>query len=478
MAERRLRLGELLMSRGICSRERLREAWEQRVVFGDRLGTNLLAVGAIDERTLAQALGHQLGVHSGHGKVLKVDPAAVKLLPRNIAEQRFVVPHHVQDKKLYLLMRDPHDAFAIDDVRFATGLGVVPILVCEARMWSLLEKHYGLRPTLRPIALDGVGTRPHTAGELTSPAQTSPELTSEEDFQQLYAGLHDSSRSVIELPQVVEGVAVETAQKAVPPPNAAPVASVEPAFSPTVPARPAALARGSDDGFLQPPKTGAEGEDWRDAIENTNPMMALPRAAASANNAYPLVELVEAEPTLPAIPRQPTLEFHIDVAEVVDESPLTFQEASRLLSAAADRNAIARIVLRAARSRFARACLLTVYPDRLVGWMGLGEGFETERLKDVVIDRTARSIFSLVAQSRSYYLGPLTKLPAHGSWVKATGRKIPKSVAVFPILVRERPVNLLVVDEGHDKHVSPDVGEVLILAQQIAGTYETLIDRL
>jgi hypothetical protein len=143
-----------------------------------------------------------------------------------------------------------------------------------------------------------------------------------------------------------------------------------------------------------------------------------------------------------------------------------------------DRTAIARIVLRAARSRFARACLLTVYPDRVVGWMGIGEGFETEHLQHVVIERSARSVFSLVADSRSYYLGPLTKLPAHGGWVKATGRKIPKSLAVFPILVRGRPVNLLVVDEGHDRHVSPDVGEVLILAQQIAGTYETLIDKL
>lgn len=474
MAVARLRLGELLMSRGICSRERLREAWEQKVIFGDRLGTNLLAVGAIDERTLAQALGHQLGVHSGHGKVLKVDAAAVKRVAKNIAAQRFVVPHHIQDKTLYLLMRDPHDAFAIDDVRFATGLAVVPILVCEARMWSLLETHYGLRPTLRPIPLDGVAPRPRVSDELTQPAKGSPELTSEEDFQQLYAGLHDSSRSALPLPvEISEGPAAPPPPVAAP--AVAPVPAAEPGFSPTVPARPAALARGADDDFLLPPKTGAEIEDWRDAIENTNPMMALPRPPVSMDDAFPLVDLVESEPTLPELPRQATLEFQIDVGEVLDESPLSFADATRLLSAAADRTAIARIVLRAARSRFARACLLTVYPDRLVGWMGIGEGFESERLRDVVIERSARSVFSLVAESRSYYLGPLTKLPAHGSWVKATGRKIPRSLAVFPILVRERPVNLLVVDEGHDQHVSPDVGEVLILAQQIAGTYETLM---
>lgn len=475
MAERRLRLGELLLSRGICSRARLLDAWEQRVVFGDRLGTNLLAVGAIDERTLAQALGHQLGVHSGHGKVLKVDGAAVKLVPKGIAERRFVVPHHVQHKKLYLLMRDPHDAFAIDDVRFATGLGVIPILVCEARMWQLLEKHYGLRPSLRPIPLDGVMVRPRTAGdEQTTPAKDSPELTSEEDFQALYAGLHDGSVPVSTMPEV----RTEAPAPASPPPTASPVPELRAGRGTTVPARPAALAKGSDDDFLAPPKTGAEEGDWRDVIENTNPMLALPRPPAKDDDAFPLVDLVEADVTQPAARRQPTLDFHIDVGDLVDDSPLSFAEASKLLSTAADRTAIARVVLRAARSRFARACLLSVYPDRLVGWMGIGEGFETDRLQGVVLDRSARSVFTLVTDSRSYYLGPLTKLPAHGGWVKATGRKIPKSLAVFPILVRGRPVNLLVVDEGHDRHVSSDVGEVLILAQQIAGTYETLIAKL
>ena len=334
-------------------------------------------------------------------------------------------------------------------------------------MWSLLETHYGLRPSLRPIPLDGMGLRPRPAAtdELTHPAKDSPELTSEEDFQLLYSGLHDSSRSTIPLPVVL----TETPTAAPPPPvlESVPESTAAPV--------PAAAARGSADDFLQPPKTGAEIEDWRDAIENTNPMMALPRLAQSMDDAFPLVDLVESELTQPEMPRQATLEFQIDVAEVVDESPLSFADATRLLSAAADRTAIARIVLRAARSRFARACLLTVYPDRLVGWMGLGEGFASEQLRDVVIERSAPSVFSLVAQSRSYYLGPLTKLPARGAWVKATGRKIPKSLAVFPILVRERPVNLLVVDEGHDQHVSPEVGEVLILAQQIAGTYETLM---
>lgn len=59
--------------------------------------------------------------------------------------------------------------------------------------------------------------------------------------------------------------------------------------------------------------------------------------------------------------------------------------------------------------------------------------------------------------------------------MKSTGKKLPSSLAVFPILVRGRPVNLLVVDNGHGEHVGTELGEVLILAQQIARTYESLL---
>src|SRR5690349_15522011 len=113
-----VRLGELLLTSGVCSREALLEAWETKVLYGDRLGTNLLALGHIDEMTLSRALGQQLGVHAGHGKVIHVDKDALKLIPKSVAEKRFVVPHHVADRALFLLMRDPHDATAVDEAQF------------------------------------------------------------------------------------------------------------------------------------------------------------------------------------------------------------------------------------------------------------------------------------------------------------------------------------------------------------------------
>lgn len=498
----RPRLGELLIANGACTREQLREAWEQKVLYGDRLGTNLLAAGLVAEKDLALALGQQHGVHSGHGKVIRVDPAALALVPKAYAEKRVVVPHHVADGQLFLLMRDPHDPMAIEEVRFATGLKITPVVVCEARLWQLLEVHYRARMSLRPVPLDGPRFPPSRrapgSDEASGPLPVSPELVSEEEFQRLYATMHavderlraPPAATAVEPPSVPASpppAATIPVEPVVPPPAAAEVIDT------TNPGRPTAILAQRDpagqEGFLQPPRTDVGVYQWRETLEHTNPKMALPRrpevpeggapaqAASSAKDEepLPLVELVEVAELAPPFVRQDTLDFHVEVEHVVDESPLPFADAMQVLQAAADRTAIARVVLRAARAKFERACLLTVYSDRLVGWVGLGEGMETDRIREVVVHRSERSVFSLVADSRSHYLGPLARWSAHGAWLKATGRKIPRSLAVFPILVRGRPVTLLVVDNGHDQHVGSDVGEVLILAQQIAKTWEELL---
>ena len=494
MTTSRPRIGELLLARGACTREQLREAWEQKVLYGDRLGTNLLALHAIDEHNLARALGQQHGVHSGYGRVIAPEPSAVALIPKSLAVRRFVVPHHVVDKQLFVMMRDPNDAIAIDEVAFAASMRVTPVVVCEARIWQLIERHYRAVISMRPVPLDGVVTQSPAATE-DPMAAFGPELTSEEEFNRLYAGIHSGPGSSGDAARLPESPASH--DEVIPPPITPFPADPDSAPPPfhahldddadrTMPARPIAILAVRDpdgaEGFLAPPRTGADPDEWRDTIEKTQPMMALPRVSELGQADDTIVDLVEVASMAPALVemqpplvRQSTADFHVELPQLKNESPLSFADASNVLHAASDRNAIARIVLRAARTQFQRACLLAVYPDRFLGWMGIGDGLDDERMRDLVVTRAHKSVFSLVADSRSHFLGPLARLPTHGAWVKATGRKIPKSVAVFPILVRGRPVNLLYVDNGHDEYVGSDVGEVLILAQQIAKTYETLL---
>ncbi|MGB8931340.1 MAG: hypothetical protein WCC48_08870 [Anaeromyxobacteraceae bacterium] len=144
------KLGEILIRRGACSPEAVAEALRNQVIFGGRLGTNLLELGAVREGDLARALGERHGLPTLHGE-LKLDAAAVALLKPALADRYGVVPYLLQDRKLALLVGDPNDLPMLDEVAFVTGRHVHPIVVPEARLWALLRGTYGLDRQLRGL---------------------------------------------------------------------------------------------------------------------------------------------------------------------------------------------------------------------------------------------------------------------------------------------------------------------------------------
>jgi len=158
-----------------------------------------------------------------------------------------------------------------------------------------------------------------------------------------------------------------------------------------------------------------------------------------------------------------------------DETPLDFKQAIRALEGVSDRDAIAHIVLRASRSKAARALLLQVQGGVALGWDGLGEG--TEHARQVAMSLATESAFSLVVKTRSHYMGPLQKTPANIRFLATLGKKVPLSALIFPILHRGRVSHMLYLDNGHKQQAPTDVGEMLILSQRIGQTVEALVER-
>jgi Type II secretion system (T2SS), protein E, N-terminal domain len=150
----RVKIGEMLVGLGACPPEAVLEALHNQSFFGGRLGTNLLQMGAVDERSLADALRRLHHVAGVSGDGLALEPRAVSLLPRLFVERHDVVPYTFQRSALRLIMRDPSDLGVVDEVAFATGKKVEPVVAPEARVWALMERHYGIRRGLRCIGDD------------------------------------------------------------------------------------------------------------------------------------------------------------------------------------------------------------------------------------------------------------------------------------------------------------------------------------
>ncbi len=163
-------------------------------------------------------------------------------------------------------------------------------------------------------------------------------------------------------------------------------------------------------------------------------------------------------------------------AEVIDESPLEFKEALRLLDGVTDRDAVAHLVLRAARRFAARALLMKVQGGVALGWDGLGEGL-TGAATGVAVPLAGEGAFSLVVKTRSHFLGPLQKTQSNIRFLAQCGKKVPLSSLLVPILHKGRVSHLLYLDNGHKQQAPTDVGEMLILSQRIAQTVDALVER-
>lgn len=161
-----VKVGSLLVREGIISEAELEEALRNKVIFGGKLGTNLIELGYITPERLGEAL-------SKHKGFPKVDPAQLNSIPGNVialitaetAKQHQVIPLALDKKRLTVAMADPCDLTAIDKLSFMTGMYINPVVIPELLLIMALERYYNIRRETRYIAIAKDMRRDPRAGE-------------------------------------------------------------------------------------------------------------------------------------------------------------------------------------------------------------------------------------------------------------------------------------------------------------------------
>jgi len=149
---RKPELGQLLVEDGLITPAQLQEAVHNQVIFGGRLGSNLLELGYIDEETLARYLARQHKVKTLRLEdISRIQPGLNKLIPKKLAEKHQVVPFRLDDKKLYVIMANPSEMGALSELSFVTGKIIVPLVLPEVRVFELLNRYYNIGRELRYI---------------------------------------------------------------------------------------------------------------------------------------------------------------------------------------------------------------------------------------------------------------------------------------------------------------------------------------
>jgi hypothetical protein len=147
-------LGQMLVKEKIISAKQLDEAIQAQVIFGGRLGTNLVELGYLDEQTLTKSLARKHGVPTVDWTQLnRIKPAVLKLFSKNLAKRCEAFPLKVEGKDIYVVMSDPANFEAIQEINFATGKKVKPLVLPEIRVYDLLTRFYNIGRELRYINL-------------------------------------------------------------------------------------------------------------------------------------------------------------------------------------------------------------------------------------------------------------------------------------------------------------------------------------
>ena len=120
-ADKRPRLGELLLRHGAITQERLEEALRQQKVKHRPLGELLVRMGHITDEALRQALSIQLNIAYVDLDRVELDRALARIINRNYARRHLVVPVSCLGQVLTVSMSDPTDSAVADDLARSTG---------------------------------------------------------------------------------------------------------------------------------------------------------------------------------------------------------------------------------------------------------------------------------------------------------------------------------------------------------------------
>ena len=168
------KLGEILVRENLISPQHLRQALDYQREHGGRLGYNLVKLGLLSDDAITAVLSRQYGMPSVNLELFSIEESVIRLIPQEVAQKYAVLPLSRVGATLTLAMVDPTNVFAMDDIKFMTGLNIEPVVAAEASIQHAIAKHYGssreieLAADAPDVSVEGVNVNGISHSDLVS----------------------------------------------------------------------------------------------------------------------------------------------------------------------------------------------------------------------------------------------------------------------------------------------------------------------
>jgi len=135
-------LGQQLLSANLIAADELEAALSLQAENGQKLGEVLLELGFANEEQLLPFIESQLGAPGVRLREGMLDPIAVRLLPRGLAQSLTALALFRVRNTLVIATDDPLDLDRIDRIERFTGLDVRPVFAFKAAIDKMLSRVY------------------------------------------------------------------------------------------------------------------------------------------------------------------------------------------------------------------------------------------------------------------------------------------------------------------------------------------------
>ncbi|MFT4561737.1 MAG: type IV pilus assembly protein PilB [Gammaproteobacteria bacterium] len=154
-AKQTLRIGELLVQKGVVSPDQVRIALIEQKKNKDHLGKILVRLGFATEAIILDVLGGALGQQKADLSKVVVDSEAIRLIPKDLARRFHILPltFETNRNRLTLAMADTFNVVALDQITALLGgdTEIVPLMAGEAEIEKAIDQFYGFE-----LSVDGI----------------------------------------------------------------------------------------------------------------------------------------------------------------------------------------------------------------------------------------------------------------------------------------------------------------------------------
>ena len=140
-----------LVEEKLVSQETLDKANKQKKDTGGSLTSALVKLGAITEDDLTKFVSELYNVPVINLSSIEVDRTVIRLIPSDVASKFQVIPVERAGRKLTVAMVNPSNIFAIDDIKFLTGLDVQPLIASETEIRKAIDRYYDQADSLAKV---------------------------------------------------------------------------------------------------------------------------------------------------------------------------------------------------------------------------------------------------------------------------------------------------------------------------------------